>query len=141
MKITANLFLAAAFLCVTACSDNGKKTDEDTATAADISSGSVPVLPNTPAPASDQAQPAAPAASASAATALNPPHGEPGHNCAIAVGAPLNSASIGPQQNQNVRLPAVIPAQSSGPVAPGMNPPHGQPGHDCSVAVGAPLKK
>lgn len=51
---------------------------------------------------------------------LNPPHGEPGHRCDIAVGQPLNSAPV-QQTNANV------------------NPPHGQPGHRCDLAVGAPL--
>ena len=64
------------------------------------------------------------------APGMNPPHGQQGHDCAIAVGSPLNSS------------PVVKPLNSS-PVqtAPGMNPPHGQQGHDCAIAVGAPLKK
>lgn len=64
---------------------------------------------------------------------LNPPHGEPGHDCAIPVGAPLNSkpsaAATAPAAN-----PAAVPANAK------LNPPHGQPGHDCAVPVGAPLK-
>lgn len=52
--------------------------------------------------------------------ALNPPHGQPGHRCDIAVGQPLNSQ---PKQQSNVNV----------------NPPHGQPGHRCDLAVGAPL--
>ena len=63
------------------------------------------------------------------APGMNPPHGQPGHDCSIAVGSPLKSS------------PVVNPSTST-PVqtAPGINPPHGQPGHDCSIAVGAPLK-
>lgn len=34
----------------------------------------------------------APAATAKTAPGMNPPHGQPGHRCDIAVGAPLNSA-------------------------------------------------
>ncbi|MGR3810828.1 hypothetical protein [Jiulongibacter sp. NS-SX5] len=49
---------------------------------------------------------------------LNPAHGQPGHDCSVAVGAPLPQAA-----SANVKI----------------NPAHGQPGHDCSVAVGAPL--
>jgi hypothetical protein len=73
--------------------------------------------------------------------AINPPHGQPGHDCAVAVGAPLNSSA----SNQTVSTPqppTTSPAQSSTPAANGstrINPPHGQPGHDCDVAVGAPL--
>ncbi len=50
---------------------------------------------------------------------VNPAHGQPGHDCSIAVGAPLTNANAASE--------------------PKINPAHGQPGHDCSVAVGAPL--
>jgi hypothetical protein len=68
---------------------------------------------------------------------LNPAHGQPGHRCDIAVGAPLDSkpAQITTQQPTTVSTPQPV-AQ---PTAPGMNPPHGQPGHRCDIAVGAPL--
>ena len=59
---------------------------------------------------------------------LNPPHGQPGHRCEIAVGSPLNS----PATNQ-------APAPAPEPVVR-LNPPHGQPGHSCDVPVGSPLK-
>ncbi len=71
--------------------------------------------------------------------ALNPAHGQPGHDCAIPVGAPLNSK---PASGQNM-MPPPAPVQNQPAAAPtgsGMvNPPHGQPGHDCAVPVGAPL--
>lgn len=71
--------------------------------------------------------------------ALNPAHGQPGHDCAIPVGAPLNSK---PASNPNM-TPIQTPVQnqtSTAPTGSGMvNPPHGQPGHDCAVPVGAPL--
>lgn len=87
---------------------------------------------------------------------MNPAHGQPGHRCDIAVGAPLNSAPAQPQATQNKSF-TVTPAQvgaanvkeikgntaqltsGSTKTAPGMNPPHGQPGHRCDIAVGAPL--
>lgn len=82
--------------------------------------------------------------------AVNPAHGQPGHRCDIAVGAPLNSApattqaAVSPAQQpvvQQIKTPPVV--QQAQPVvqktAPGMNPPHGQPGHRCDIAVGAPL--
>lgn len=59
---------------------------------------------------------------------LNPPHGEPGHDCSIAVGAPLN----GP-----VNTPGTVPANPQ--ETRRINPPHGQPGHVCEVPVGQPL--
>jgi hypothetical protein len=90
---------------------------------------------------------------------MNPAHGQPGHRCDIAVGAPLNSppgktaaqpALSNPNPNQQaVKItpagsgaPALLkPPVASAPVAtaPGMNPPHGQPGHRCDISVGAPL--
>lgn len=92
---------------------------------------------------------------------MNPPHGQPGHRCDIAVGAPLNSkaqsnnagAATVQQINPNTftttqattSQPAVSTPASLDPnapvTAPGMNPPHGQPGHQCGIAVGAPLPK
>ncbi|NNT72730.1 hypothetical protein HKT18_10935 [Flavobacterium sp. IMCC34852] len=95
---------------------------------------------------------------------MNPPHGQPGHRCDIAVGAPLNSPAgnnnqpkIGSATTQQIDpskfttqtatqptgAPAILNpdgAQTTTTV-PGMNPPHGQPGHQCGIAVGAPLPK
>ena len=71
------------------------------------------------------------------APGMNPPHGQQGHDCAIAVGSPLNSS---PVINPSSSSPILNPSNST-PVqtAPGMNPPHGQQGHDCAIAVGSPL--
>ncbi|RYM33063.1 hypothetical protein ERX46_13510 [Brumimicrobium glaciale] len=60
----------------------------------------------------------------------NPPHGEPGHDCAIAVGAPLSP-------NPRIASPEIINPQST--KSGNLNPPHGEPGHDCAVEVGKPL--
>lgn len=76
---------------------------------------------------------------------LNPAHGQPGHRCDIAVGAPLNSAPAvagQPKAVQAVSAPATTvpaPAMPANPNAK-LNPAHGQPGHDCAIPVGAPLK-
>ena len=75
---------------------------------------------------------------------LNPAHGEPGHSCAIPVGAPLDGSGAQPQ-TQTITAPVATqpvaqPNFSTGSApANGINPPHGEPGHDCAVAVGAPL--
>ena len=61
---------------------------------------------------------------------INPPHGEPGHDCAVKVGDPLPSSS-------NSAAPVFNNPQNNGSVK--LNPPHGQPGHDCAVKVGDPL--
>lgn len=52
---------------------------------------------------------------------INPPHGQPGHRCDIAVGAPL---------------PGTATADSP---KPAVNPAHGQPHHRCDIKVGDPL--
>jgi hypothetical protein len=98
---------------------------------------------------------------------LNPAHGEPGHTCAIPVGAPLSSApaagsappaptittttapSNGPTINAApAPAPAtappisITPAPAAGQGMGGsarLNPAHGQPGHTCAVPVGQPL--
>jgi hypothetical protein len=75
---------------------------------------------------------------------LNPEHGQPGHRCDIAVGAPLDSKPVQSTNadtntgitNQPVTVNSQLAPQK---VAPGMNPSHGQPGHRCDIAVGAPL--
>lgn len=77
---------------------------------------------------------------------LNPEHGQPGHRCEIAVGAPLNSE---PTSSNNVpsnpilinpaNTPAAAPVKMSPMSNSALNPEHGQPGHRCEIAVGAPL--
>ena len=90
-----------------------------------------------------------PSVNGAATGPLNPAHGQPGHRCEIAVGAPLSSAPASPTQpkvQQTVTAAPAAVAAPSTPIAPAdpnvkLNPAHGQPGHDCSIAVGAPLKK
>lgn len=87
---------------------------------------------------------------------MNPPHGQPGHRCDIAVGAPLNSKPAQNNQPQAAQVVNTKPSEqpvmkvntSNGSTTivgtstpPGMNPPHGQEGHRCDIAVGAPLPK
>lgn len=87
---------------------------------------------------------------------LNPPHGQPGHRCDIAVGAPLPNDSNVVAQLQHPTQPVgageVLPVVSNETQQPiqiqpsyvgangeKLNPPHGQPGHRCDIPVGAPL--
>ncbi|SOE20375.1 hypothetical protein SAMN06298216_0870 [Spirosomataceae bacterium TFI 002] len=76
-------------------------------------------------------------------TGINPAHGQPGHDCAVAVGAPLNKAASSVPTTAAVNVPTESqPLVASTPnLTPNLkiNPAHGQPGHDCAVAVGAPL--
>jgi len=76
-------------------------------------------------------------------TGLNPPHGQPGHRCDIAVGAPLNSKPATTTSTPAAK-PATVTNQTLSPdtlFAKGLNPAHGQPGHRCDIAVGQPLNK
>src|SRR5690606_29356091 len=78
---------------------------------------------------------------------LNPAHGQPGHDCAVAVGAPLNKAvTTGTQtlpktvSNPSITSPAITqPAANTNSATGKLNPAHGQPGHRCDIAVGQPL--
>jgi hypothetical protein len=146
MKISANILIPAALLALVSCAEPRKNN------VVDVRPGA-PLFPSAAAPGQ-----------AGATGNVNPPHGQPGHNCAIPVGAPLTAT---PAPNLNT-APAVAPGAGSTvlptgplaspappaavtptppplpvatPAAAGTNPPHGQPGHDCSIAVGAPLTK
>jgi hypothetical protein len=138
----ATLILAISLL--TACGSKDENATPD-----------VPASSNTTAPAQSQPMPAngtvnpAPAP-ASTSTALNPAHGQPGHRCDIAVGAPLNSPAAQPAPTpaitpiQATPAPAtpaneLLPRKATTNSAAGLNPAHGQPGHRCDIAVGAPL--
>ncbi len=78
---------------------------------------------------------------------LNPAHGQPGHDCTIPVGAPLDGSAATSQQAQpqNTTGNNTSPVRlnnsngSTSSANPTKNPPHGQPGHDCTIPVGADL--
>jgi hypothetical protein len=151
MKFLTSLAISSFMFICLACG-HGRPVDES-----EITGPTQPVIPanttmqpqtipvnldasNSPAtpvniPTNKQVQPAATTA---VAPGMNPPHGQPGHRCDIAVGAPLNSK---PASNAvtPVNISSDKVAQPVTAVAPGMNPPHGQPGHRCDIAVGAPL--
>jgi hypothetical protein len=104
--------------------------------------------PAVPVNLNSQTTPSTMIPSGSNSAGLNPPHGQPGHRCDIAVGAPLNSAPAQlttPTVNTPVPTPINISTDKltqpivNSSVASGMNPAHGQPGHRCDIPVGAPL--
>lgn len=114
---------------------------------------SQPVITTTQ-PVATVTQPATPVTTT--AVGLNPAHGQPGHRCDIAVGAPLNSAPTTPTvtpttaaTNNPVMVksnPQPVETQkifttptNTTTTAAGLNPEHGKPGHRCDIAVGAPL--
>lgn len=73
-------------------------------------------------------------------TKVNPAHGQPGHRCDLAVGAPLDGNSSGSQPT--IQAQPVLPSKQSSTEAPKgqkLNPAHGQPGHRCDLQIGAPL--
>jgi hypothetical protein len=73
--------------------------------------------------------------------ALNPAHGQPGHNCDLPVGAPLNSKSASAPAAPQATTQAAPAATAPSPSTKGqrLNPAHGLPGHKCEIPVGAPL--
>ncbi len=115
------------------------KAPEPTVTTKPVTTSPITISPTTTT--------TAPVATTSVAPGMNPAHGQPGHRCDIAVGAPLNSkptsttATTQPVSLQppttTITTPPATTATTT--VAPGMNPAHGQPGHRCDIAVGAPL--
>ena len=144
---TKNLVIAALIATsLVACNSSG---DRKTKTAPAVQT-STPNTFNTNTTGQPQGTAQQPTVQSTPATqqnagsgAVNPAHGQPGHRCDIAVGAPLNSA---PVASPSITLPANTPSlpqtttqpKNTGSVK--LNPPHGEPGHDCSVQVGQPLK-
>jgi len=153
MKLATTLFLAGA-LVMTGC---GYKAEDDTTTTVpqNPTQSSLPAaFPSIAGDTSIKANPAtnvAPVtptgAASSGAAGINPAHGQPGHRCDIAVGAPLDSKPVSPPlsgttQNTAVTtspVPTAQPVATGAKSAAGINPAHGQPGHRCDIAVGAPL--
>lgn len=174
-KIFTLVLIVSAFLF--ACNNSDQSPASESGTSDQNIQNTEPAKPDGAAqlPATDNSgamtTPPAPASlpppspqQATTAPGMNPPHGQPGHRCDIAVGAPLNSApatptapssspsvTVNPGSNAPAMTPTAVPAPSApsaaqaspatATTAPGMNPPHGQPGHDCSVPVGSPLPK
>ena len=89
---------------------------------------------------STQGTPALPSQAGGDNLSLNPAHGQPGHRCDLAVGAPLVNSDGTPVPAVNPQNIQATPANPA-PVPAGLkvNPPHGQPGHRCDIQVGAPL--
>ena len=144
MKLNSIIAATLVFTLFIACKSEGEKNSDTTVPAINPEAQSVPSA-NNPfiTPGNDTLQ------KASGNLALNPQHGQPGHRCDIAVGAPLNS----PAGNNAVQQPAITttipPANNTAPInvtppvtgsaSSNLNPQHGQPGHRCDIAVGAPL--
>ena len=149
------IFLLPLFFAV-ACNSGIDQSNEVKAQVPSATPASFPLPDTTPVTTLNDTtiQPSTTVAGASVnkpAGALNPAHGQPGHRCDLAVGAPLTGAApavttpaaqvqttTAPVTNQITPAPQLtLPAASKS--AKGVNPAHGQPGHRCDIAVGAPL--
>lgn len=147
------LFASLLSLSVLSCKEENTETAPATNEAIQDSAAAAP---SPTVPAAPASAPGSPVQATPTATApgMNPPHGQPGHRCDIAVGAPLSSAPAATNGSNATGSPMVQPQAQApapfmkapaaatatpAPTAPGMNPPHGQPGHRCEIAVGAPL--
>ena len=133
------LFSAALLtaMALSACSSSAPEPDGATSRA---DTTTVPTLA--------QPTPTVTAGSSTTVSDPNPPHGEPGHRCEIAVGASLSTAPPAGTPAPAPGTPTINatpmnipPAGAPTQTPPGMNPPHGQPGHVCEVPVGSPLPK
>lgn len=145
-------FLTA--LVLTACNQKEEKAEvSQPAGPSAIEAASAGAAPAPVTYTTSPAQQAPATAGTPAGVKLNPPHGEPGHLCEIAVGAPLPAEGVlpTPVETAPARPMPISPAATSvinrplntvvntGP-KPKFNPPHGQPWHTCDLEVGAPLK-
>jgi hypothetical protein len=116
-------------------------TDSPTAQPLQNQVQTLPISTNTPSTSLQTNPTLAPATTVTTAPGMNPAHGQPGHRCDIAVGAPLNSPATKTTTTPATTNPAVTSTITPTAVTTttGMNPAHGQPGHRCDIAVGAPL--
>ncbi|RZK92039.1 MAG: hypothetical protein EOO98_04445 [Pedobacter sp.] len=129
-----------ALAVLASCSNNKKEKSEADYSATPTGLSGLQNTASTTAPASS---------TSTSGLLLNPEHGQPGHRCDLAVGAPLNSAPAQvtptpqPTATQTVNPQATAPTTNTAPSVnekgQKLNPAHGQPGHKCEIAVGAPL--
>lgn len=155
MKYIYLLIVSVIIFSSTGCNNSAADNDTaskpaDPAPAVDAVNGSrASTPPNTiqnNSAADNVIQPVQPVTTSTAG--LNPAHGQPGHRCDIAVGAPLDSKSTTTVQNpppapttvtKPVPVTTTTTNTNTATVPAGINPAHGQPGHRCDIAVGAPL--
>ncbi|WP_107039261.1 hypothetical protein [Brumimicrobium mesophilum] len=142
LKKSPLLICAGAMLIFTSCNGEEPVDSNNRTESLDESQRSTPVLNNTgnqDANSNNAIQnQSIDVNSNNGAVKLNPPHGEPGHDCAIAVGQPLNSNGNTPAiKSPTINAPVSNQPNMNGNVK--LNPAHGEPGHDCAIAVGAPL--
>jgi hypothetical protein len=141
MIVKSFVLIASTAIFLSSCSDN--KTEESVektetenlsiqAPAPDSAGVDKIAAPVNQAPS----QVSIPTEKATGSPALNPAHGQPGHRCDLAVGAPLPSAE---KNNTTVTAPVKPSEVKLTEIKPALNPAHGEPGHRCDLQVGAPL--
>lgn len=151
MRYYVTVVAVACISFIVSCGENEGGQQIESARTASTPALSTPATPaNNP-----SVQPISnPTAPIIATGKVNPAHGQPGHRCDVAVGAPLPAANAPVLNTNPVSAPvintpsapatAVQPQPTPQPVASvanGLNPAHGQPGHRCDIAVGQPLSK
>ena len=159
-KISLLLTIFSVLLLLNSCKEKENKKPEENTTQinTDMTSNqqdmgqTLQVDPPqvTPSPATPQGAPQQ--VTTQPGQKLNPPHGQPGHDCKIPVGSPLGTGNSNakPAATQIQQMPVqpsnVVQGQQTPTkqvaAQPGqkLNPPHGQPGQDCKIPVGSPLK-
>ncbi|WP_191019770.1 hypothetical protein [Flavobacterium selenitireducens] len=156
MTIKSSIFTALVLALATTSCKKELEPQESSVAAAETAAATpatplaataaTPQQPMQVQPQQTQVQMQQPQAQATA-PGMNPPHGQPGHRCDIAVGAPLNqpvksaSAPAPTSPTTITKITPSTPVPTSNKTAPGMNPPHGQQGHRCDIAVGTPLSQ
>src|SRR4028119_1665607 len=93
----SHIAIATCFILIACNSSIDQNRDQITTQAEVEKTGNAQAAGTTTPVTSSQLQPAAitlPTAASGATKRLNPAHGQPGHDCAVAVGAPLNAAPV-----------------------------------------------
>lgn len=130
------LVYALAIISLSACNSKSNNTDATQT----VAPNQLPAAQTVPVATTEQQ-------SNSSGLLTNPAHGQPGHDCAIPVGAPLKqNVSSSPSSSTPVLTtpsapqPAATQTTTTQPSSgQKLNPAHGQLGHKCEIPVGAPL--
>jgi hypothetical protein len=158
MNVISALTLAISIVSMISCADGSSDTFSTTPSNVNTSVNDGGTGNNTaPVSVTNKTNNSATALNDVTATALNPPHGKPGHRCDIPVGQPLNNQPakrfffdpLNIRNKSGTTTPPAPPppnrvnnSATNGTAfqpADGLNPPHGQPGHRCDITVGQPL--
>jgi hypothetical protein len=123
----SHLAIATCFILIACNSSIDQNRDQITTQAEVEKTGNAQAAGASTPVTNSQLQPAAitlPTAASGATKRLNPAHGQPGHDCAVAVGAPLNTApvqsgaaSVAPINRTATTTPVTAPQAGVAPVS------------------------